>query len=61
MIKDKIDEFKARVIKEWKGIPEGAGLYIQYESKTRYYRQWPNGPSTIFVGIPKTHVKQRTK
>lgn len=57
MTPKKIVEFKAIVIKEWRGIPKGAALYIQFELKTRYYGQWPNGPCTSFVGIPKTHVK----
>lgn len=57
MKKEKVDEFRVRVIKAWKGIPEGAGLYIQFKSKSRYYGLWPNGPHTSFVGIPKTHVK----
>lgn len=54
----KKEEFRIRVVQETGGIPAGASILVQSETKNRYKGLWPNGPHTMFVSILKKYCEK---
>jgi hypothetical protein len=54
----KKEEFRIRVVQGTGGIPAGASIVVQSETKNRYKGIWPNGPCTMSVSILKKHCEK---
>jgi hypothetical protein len=58
-MKEKQPEFRVITIQDTEGIPEGASIVVQSETKHRYKGLWPNGPATLNVSVLKKHCEEQ--